>query len=74
VSYENSFSAIKRDIYKETVEKNTKKVKVSAIQPIEEKPPGTSVKFNRNAPQRINGSNKSKDHQAINEYLSKGNP
>ena len=41
ISYENSFSAIKRDIYKETVEKNTKRIKASnvVIEVIEEKPP-----------------------------------
>jgi hypothetical protein len=39
ISYENSFTAIKRDIYKETVEKNTRKIKTNNfIEPIEERP------------------------------------
>jgi len=50
VSYENSFTAIKKDIYKETIQKNTtrqaKSGKQSHFEPIEEKPP-TSAGSNR---------------------------
>ena len=51
ISYENSFSAIKRDIYKETVEKNNaKKVKGinQVIEVIEERPPGSAKNTVRN--------------------------
>lgn len=46
ISYENSFTAIKRDIMKETIDKKTNKPKLAInlqFEPIDEKPPGTST-------------------------------
>jgi hypothetical protein len=42
VSYENSFSAIKRDIMKETLDKKKPIIGMPMIEPIQERPPGSS--------------------------------
>jgi hypothetical protein len=79
VSYENSFTAIKRDILRETVEKNQKKIKANLtptlpIETIEEKPMGalTGRSKPNSTSTKVGGSNKSKDNSSINEYLGKG--
>ena len=78
VSYENSFTAIKRDILKETVEKNQNKVKNNlVIDPIEENPVSSSrgrvVKNSANT-SKISNGNKSKDHSIVSDYQSRPNP
>jgi hypothetical protein len=45
VSYENSFSAIKKDIFKETVDKKKNAALTKEIIPIEEKPNKPKDKF-----------------------------
>lgn len=46
ISYENSFTAIKRDIMKETIDRKTNKPKLAInlqFEPIDEKPAGTQT-------------------------------
>jgi hypothetical protein len=45
VSYENSFTAIKKDIFKETVDKKKEAALVKEVIPIEEKPNKPKDKF-----------------------------
>ncbi len=67
ISYENSFSAIKRDIMKETIDKKVKKPKLAInlqFEPIDEKPPGTMTGRGKTGSNtsKVSGSNKSKDN------------
>ena len=80
ISYENSFTAIKRDIVKETIDKNKRRQKASNphsnvyFDVIDEKVPVTnSARYKAGtASSKVSSSgNRSKDHASITEYLSK---
>lgn len=61
ISYDNSFSAIKRDIMKETVDKRKPKLAINLqFEPIDEKPAGTHTgrqKTTSNTSKVSNGGN-----------------
>jgi hypothetical protein len=63
ISYENSFSAIKKDILKETVDKKRPPALIKEVIPIEEKPnkPGNAFMVNK-----MNNSTNAAAHHELN--------
>jgi hypothetical protein len=64
VSYENSFTAIKKDILKETVEKKRIAALTKEVIPIEEKP--NKPKDNKQVTKNMNGSIEESMHGHLN--------
>lgn len=67
VSYENSFTAIKKDIFKETVDKKKNAALTKEIIPIEEKPNKPKEKF---IVKNMNNSTAANDMQDYNLNLT----
>lgn len=79
MSYENSFSVIKKEVMKETIEKKISTKPKLAInlqfEPIDEKPAGTAtVRGKGSNTSKVNPNNKSKDNSTISDYLKTANP
>ena len=78
MSYENSFSVIKKEVMKETLDKKFSTKPKLAInlqfEPIDEKPGTATVRGKGSNTSKVNPNNKSKDNSTISDYLKTANP